>query len=46
MPAKFKKVKFEKVFDFGAICGGEWLAGKCFGERASEKEIKEWFAKF
>ena len=26
--------------------GGEWLAGKCFGERPSEKEIKEWLAKF
>lgn len=26
--------------------GGEWLAGKSFGERASEKEIKEWLAKF
>ena len=25
---------------------GEWLAGKCFGERPSEKEIKEWLAKF
>ena len=26
--------------------GGEWLAGKYFGERPSEKEIKEWLAKF
>lgn len=25
---------------------GEWLAGKSFGERPSEKEIKEWLAKF
>lgn len=25
--------------------GGEWLAGKSFGERASEKEIKVWFDK-
>ncbi|WP_103642462.1 flavodoxin [Campylobacter concisus] len=26
--------------------GSEWLAGKSFGERASEKEIKEWLVKF
>lgn len=25
---------------------GEWLAEKSFGERPSEKEIKEWLAKF